>query len=337
MVEFRVAELRSTGRVVEGRAIAYGDIARTSFGPERFESGAFGDLLKADVILNASHRRDRPLARTGGGGLVLTDGPDALDVRAELPETREADDALENIRRKIYRGLSIEFEPTAERMAAGVRVIERANLSGMGIVDRPAYKGSTVSARAEVRQDGDGLVGVFVYDSDAIISDRAQSIETEERQGPGVRKQRVMPGAFRFAIDDPEREINLLMGRDYDRPLGSKQANTLILNDSPEALRFSVETLPNTSYVSDLRAMLSARAAEFSVAPLFRIPPVSVVPGATSIIPEPGNPGVMIELVNQAVLTGLAIVTRRRWPGSEVSRRSEEKQDEYPRRRRVWL
>ena len=336
MIEFRVSELRSTGRVIEGRAIAYGDVARTVFGPERFEAGAFGDVSNADVILNASHRRDRPLARTGGGGLRLTDGPEALDVRAELPATRDADDAIENIRRKIYRGLSIEFEPTAERMAAGVRVIERANLSGMGIVDRPAYKSATVSARAEVRQDGDGLVGVFVYDKDAIISDRSDTEGTEQRQGPGVRKQRVMPGAFRFAIDDPEREINLLMGRDYDRPLGSKQSGTLQLNDTPEALRFSVETLPNTSYVSDLRAMLSARAAEFSVAPLFRIPPLSTVPGATSIIPEPGNPGVMIELVNEAVLTGLAIVTRRRWPGSEVSRRSED-QDESPRRRRIWL
>ena len=55
---------------------------------ERFESGAFGDLATADVLLNAQHQRAVPLARTGGGGLVLLDTLMELRIDATLPETR---------------------------------------------------------------------------------------------------------------------------------------------------------------------------------------------------------------------------------------------------------
>ena len=117
------------------------------------------------------------------------------------------------------------------------------------------------------------------------------------------------------------------MGADYDRPLASKLAGTLELDDGPEALAFRVARLPDTSYVRDFRAQLAAGAAAFGVRPLYRIPPAETVADAVSIIPETGNPGVNIEVVNQAVLTGLAVVTRapRGNPGS------------IARRRRVWL
>ena len=117
------------------------------------------------------------------------------------------------------------------------------------------------------------------------------------------------------------------MGADYDRPLASKLAGTLELDDGPEALTFRAERLPDTSYVRDFRASLAEGAAVYGVRPLYRIPPPEAVSDAVSIVPEAGNPGVNIEVVNQAVLTGLAVVSRapRGNPG------------QVAQRRRVWL
>lgn len=144
--EIRFCELRAEGeRTLTGVAVRYGSIARLPWGEERFEAGAF-DVSGADVILNVQHARDVPLARTGGGGLELRDTPEALTIRAELPETRAADDVLTLVRGKILRGLSVEFRATDETVIAGVRVIRAAALTGVGVVDKPAYPDSVVSA-----------------------------------------------------------------------------------------------------------------------------------------------------------------------------------------------
>ena len=146
--EFRYCEIRAEGRVLEGTALAYGDLARIGSRAERFLAGAFGaDVGGADILMNVQHDRGRVLARTGGGGLVLTDTPTALEVRAELPETRESTDTLALVAAGVLRGLSLEFQPLAERMEGGVRVITRARLAGLAVVDKPAYPASTVEAR----------------------------------------------------------------------------------------------------------------------------------------------------------------------------------------------
>ena len=328
MSEKRYCELRSEGRIISGVAVKYGDVAVLPFGRERFQAGAFPTVATDDLILNYAHDRSRALSRTGGGGLVVTDTAKSLSIKADLPPTREADDVLTLIRSGVLRGLSLEFIARSERREGGVRVVERATARGFGIVDRPAYSSSLVSVREEVRQRGRGLVGRFDYNTPTVLRNRGRR-----------RKQTVRPGAFRFAIEDETREINLLLGRDYDQPLASKQAGTLQLIDNPERLEFFVDELPDTSYVRDFRAGLSSGAFVAGVAMLFTIPPESAVPGATEIIPDPDNPDVDVEVVHEAVLTAIAVTTRapRGNPGTVSERAAQAalvagKQH----RRRVW-
>ena len=303
------AELRAAaeGRTLEGNVVVYGELSTGLPWRERIEPGAFQPL--GDVRLNLQHQRSVLLARTGGGGLVLEDGPNALRMRAELPSTTAADDTLALVRAGVLRGLSVEMHPQRERQIGGVRSISKATLTGLSVVDSGAFDSSLVEARTEVRQDGEGLSGAFLYNENAIISDRAAMLELRARGG--ARKQRIMPGAFRFVLNDDTREIQLLLGRDYDRPLASRRAGSLELTDGPDALSFKVDRLPDTSYVRDFRAQQESGAAVFGVAALFRIPPPATVPDALSYAPEAAaKGGAIIETVNEAVLTALAIVSR---------------------------
>ena len=161
--------------------------------------------------MNIQHNRQRMIARTGGGGLVLTDSPERLAIRADLPNIRDADDALLMVRNGMLRGLSVEFDPTSERQDGDLRVIDKALLSGIGVVDIPAYK----QAAAEVRQEGEGLAGSFYYNQDAVIADSGRR-----------RKQRIRPGAFDYALRQADREINIVLGSP-ERPLASKMGGTV--------------------------------------------------------------------------------------------------------------
>lgn len=148
--ERRYCELRADGggRTLTGVAVRYGDVANLPWGDERFEAGAFGDVAGADVICNVQHAREKPIARTGGGGLTLRDDGAALTIEATLPETRDADDALALVRAGVLRGLSIEFRVSGERWENNVRVVTGAALSAVAVVDRPAYPAATVAARS---------------------------------------------------------------------------------------------------------------------------------------------------------------------------------------------
>ena len=148
-LERRYCELRAdfAERRLEGTAMRYGDVGQIGQLRERFEAGAFGDLATADVVLNTQHQRTVPLARTGGGGLSLVDTNLELRISAVLPETRAADDVLALVKSSILRGLSIEFRATRERRELGIRVVTRAVLSGVSVVDSGAYPMATVAAR----------------------------------------------------------------------------------------------------------------------------------------------------------------------------------------------
>ena len=301
-METRFLECRADGRAITGAALNYGDTARLRAGRETFDPHPFGDVSELDVIANVLHDRQRPIARTGGGGLVLTDSPERLAVRADLPNTREADDALELVRTGVLRGWSIEFNPLRESQDGDLRRIHRAALSGLGLVDRPAYPLSVPM----VRQEGEGLAGSFFYDRDQVIADSGRR-----------RKQRVRPGAFDFALRQPDREINVILGSP-DKPLASKRGGTVTFQDTRESLNFSIPRVPKTSYALDFLELLRVGAVVAGVIPFFSIPPPDVVPDADGEEEEEGNPGVFRHLIFAGLLTALAILFRppRGNPGS---------------------
>ena len=150
---FSPLEYRGDGGRVEGVAMRYGAVA-TIGGQfkERFEVGAFGDVAALDVLCNIQHTRARPIGRTDGGGLELKDSADELRAMLTLPNTRDGEDAAELLRLRILRGWSVEFIAQKERFEADTRIIERAKLEGLGLVDRPAYDASIAAIAKRFEQ-----------------------------------------------------------------------------------------------------------------------------------------------------------------------------------------
>ena len=144
-----LGDFKANGRTVSGTIVAYGDVARL---PNGFETFRPGSIVYDDVRLNVQHDKGRILARTGAG-VELFDSPTKLELRATLPETREADDVLTLLKSNVLRGLSAEFHIVkAHHQGVSTRVIDKAELVGVGIVDNPAYGASTVEARAELQR-----------------------------------------------------------------------------------------------------------------------------------------------------------------------------------------
>ena len=144
MLERRyIAGLEVQGRSIRGRVLRYLDEATiaTGFGQkrERFARGAFGDVGRLDTTLDLMHAPERRIARTGGGGLVLTQDGDDVLLAATLPETRDADDTIALVRAGVLRGFSIEFSAETDEWAGDLRTVTRAGLPSIGVVDRPAF------------------------------------------------------------------------------------------------------------------------------------------------------------------------------------------------------
>lgn len=186
----------------------------------------------------------------------------------------------------------------------------------------------------EIRQDGKRRIlrGVFPYGGLAVVSDRGR-----------VRKERIAPNAFDFAINrEPERKIDLLVGHDFGAPIANRQTGSLLIESNAEAVTFEA-TLPELAdmptWVDD--AVKAVRAGlMLGLSPGFRTPPPNVVPDAEVEIPEPGNPGVYITEVREGVLREMSLVTAAAYDDASVSLRAESETVltlPTPRAATLWL
>ena len=184
----------------------------------------------------------------------------------------------------------------------------------------------------EIRQTGKRrtIRGVFPYGGLAVVQDRGR-----------VRKERIAADAFRYAIDDPKRKIDVLVGHDFGKPIANRQTGSLAIESDARAVRFEA-TLPEAvdmpSWVDD--AVRAVRAGlMLGLSPGFRVPPRDVVPDAEVDVPEPGNPGVFINEIRAGVLREFSLVTAAAYLDAGVSLRAESNVliTPSPRAATLWL
>ena len=293
--------------LVKGIAVRYGDLARipTPGGTfhERIDAGAFGNIGEADAILNVQHDRSRPLARTGGGGLALSDSPQFLAVEVQLPDTRDGHDARVLLSKRVLRGLSVEMLVKKDDVdrASRTRTIRQADLVGLGLVDRPAYGDSVaVLKRFEIRADGYDFEGDYEYDFD----------EFDSSDGDQVYKRRILPGAFTNSLKDAAQEITLSLGRNPTGAsvLGSKQAGTLELVDTDKALQVRLPKAPDTQAWRDLKAQRDAGMPLY-ITPLIR--PLKNGEGVDEVDERAERPQAKVRVYSNVTLYGLSLAVRQ--------------------------
>ena len=191
----------------------------------------------------------------------------------------------------------------------------------------------------EIRQVGNArqITGHFPYNETAILADRGR-----------VRKEMFASGAFRYAISNQARRIDLLVGHDFGKPIANRQGGTMTLTDSAAGVDFVADLPPadlTPSWVTDIEKSILA-GLSIGLSPGFRVPPPGVVPNAERLIPEPGSTeGVQIRVISEATLREFSIVTAGAYETAGVELRAEDMEDwDYeepgvfvPRKVLTWL
>ena len=306
--EFRVA-----GRTLSGVAMRYGDVSPDF--RERFLPGAFGEVGTVDVNL----QHDPALVAVRGA--LLTDSPRELRVRAELPEGSAA---LKLVRRGTFNAFSIEFHAKAERREAGVRVVERAELTGLALVDRGAYPGATAEVRA---RSGRRLRSKIPYD-------KALACECIAQRGPGsggecipmVRFTQMAGELMADALGEAERQRDILaVAGNFRRPLGSVSKGTVRATSVDDGLEIEVD-LPAGAVGDEIIA--ANEAAGVVLRPLIDYDRSEYTDTeAGRVVTRPHL---------RAFIVG-ATDTKEGWPDAVIDYGDPESRAAPERRRRLWL
>ena len=206
-------ELRAEGRRLVGPAIRYGEISPSH--RERIEPGAFALDDGRTRWLDVAHDPERVIAYTGGGGLELRNGPHALEVSATLPRIPAADRALADIQAGKLRGFSVEFHAKGERRESGIRVVERADLVGVGLVGNPSYQKNTIEVRAR------GARGSIPFNKKLACECQKGACDTVDIQG----------------VELPTDRDVIAVAGNYARAIGSVKRGTLKLETTAKGLQ----------------------------------------------------------------------------------------------------
>lgn len=133
----------------------------------------------------------------------------------------------------------------------------------------------------------------------------------ETELAPG-RREVVASRAFADRIESGE-DIHLLAGHDYEKPLASRAAGTLTLNDTDAALHLEARIDGGTSWARDF---LAAHASGLirGLSPGFR-----VLPGGDRVVARGDD---LVRTVTRAALFELSAVTVPAYPAAQIEARS---------------
>lgn len=305
-------ECRLKGRTLRGVAMRYNEQARDR--PELFLPGAFQPL--GVVSLNLQHDQSREIASTDGGSLRITDTPTELRVTADL---REGSAELSLVRRKTLTGLSVEFRALTERRdPSGLRIVERAELPAIGLVDQGSYR-TQVELRAAMKEAW--LSASVLY----------YSVSECTCQGGGCDSVSFDAGAFDETLDSG-RDILAIGGSGFASVLGSRRRGTLLLEADEDGLKIGLDG--PTDSAAARQVVENARAGPVYVRPM-------IDPEASEYVDE-GNVRRFTRASFRAVLVKPTPNSRGHQPATvrgvpETDLDSEPPDPTPAKRRRLWL
>lgn len=195
----------------------------------------------------------------------------------------------------------------------------------------------------EIRARGEGRVlsGKFPYNRTATVrsSGRArkerfasnsmswQVREFQKLQGElaDVLKSSVDQARKELLVEQLEdalerRNTFLLVGHDYNRTVGDMRSGSLSVKHTAQAVELEAQLPAEGDMPSWVRdAVLAVKAGQLrGVSPGFRVG----AKGGERLIPEPGNPGVMIREIQDAVVFEYSLVARPAYSGTDVDARA---------------
>lgn len=171
-----------------------------------------------------------------------------------------------------------------------------------------------LSGTLEVRESEGGdtrLRGVFPYERETVLFDGGGRTDQ-------ARRETIARRAFARRVSDPEADIHLLAGHDFDRPLASRGAGTLDVSDDEDALRFDARIgadLARVSWVADVLTAVRNGLIR-GLSPGFRVPDAS---GAEDVRSD-GNG--LLRTVRQADLFEVSAVTVPAYSDAQIEARS---------------
>lgn len=143
-LERRFSALDGKKGGITGNVISYGDTAQFRGWKERFLPGSIH--WPDAVYVNLQHDRGQPVANSRAG-LTLHDDATALRATVDPPDTEIGRRARELVGAGLLTGFSLEFLAEDDEWQGDTRIIKRAELRGLALVDVPAYPDSSVAMR----------------------------------------------------------------------------------------------------------------------------------------------------------------------------------------------
>ena len=274
------------------------------------------------VHLDLFHDIERAVAWMPGGGLELRQDDKALTMTAKLPPIPAANRALQEIRTGKTTGLSVEFETVKERIENGIRVIEQAILSGIGIVKAPSYQQAKVEARA---RSGRTIRARIPADTD--LSCECTGIECSYAR----YTQDLLEEVWEKTWNKFEREAIATYGS-YAKPLASAGKGTMRGRVTDDGLEVDID-VPNSTAGAEVMA---AREDAGIVARPF----LDQNTTEGTIIPREGGGNAMAYRKGELRAIIISSTDKREgWPDPEIIATPDElAQAHAPRRKkRIWL
>jgi HK97 family phage prohead protease len=110
---------------------------------EFIRRGAFSESVRTGIVwADSDHDRQRRFACNADGTLVFAEQPDGLYCKMLIPKTELGRSIVRDIARRRLVGFSVSFDRrTIESfLSANTRILCKAKLTSVSLVDRPAYR-----------------------------------------------------------------------------------------------------------------------------------------------------------------------------------------------------